>query len=79
MFIVCPGRVFVYGGSDVNYNALASVEMLSDNGKTWQILYFSPMFLADTTFASVPLTVGPRDKTTTEKYKRIGNEYLLVH
>jgi hypothetical protein len=46
--------VFVYGGGDVNIHALASVEMLSVNGQTWQTLP-TPMFKADQLFASVPL------------------------
>ena len=48
------GRVFVYGGIDVNIINLASVEMLSTTGNAWHILP-TPMYKADWLFSSVPL------------------------
>ena len=48
------GRVFVYGGHNVNDIYMASVEMLSTDRHVWQPLP-SPMFAADFYFSSVPL------------------------
>jgi hypothetical protein len=54
VLILVAGRVFVYGGNDANPMPLASVEMLSVDGNTWQTLP-TPMYMADAQFASVPL------------------------
>jgi hypothetical protein len=48
------GRVLVYGGMDMIGGVMASVEMLSLDGHSWQTLP-TPMFKADYSFASVPL------------------------
>ncbi len=42
----------MYGGRDVNANVLATVELLSVNGSTWQTLP-TPMYQADYCFSSV--------------------------
>jgi len=47
------GRVFAYGGRDVNAQTLASVEMM-DSTQGWQILAW-PMFAGDFWFESVAL------------------------
>jgi hypothetical protein len=67
---VCAGRVLVFGGRDVKYNFLASVEMCepsTDQG--WQILP-TPMFAADADFQFVSLPIKiptTTTKTTTTK------------
>jgi hypothetical protein len=48
------GRVLVYGGNDVNGNAMSSIEMLSVDGRAWNTLPTN-IFAADAHFASVPL------------------------
>ncbi len=52
--MVCgTGRVFVFGGGDVNGNVLSSVEMREQSlGLGWQTLP-TPMFAADAYFESV--------------------------
>jgi hypothetical protein len=47
--------VFVYGGTGINFNDLASVEMLSTDERVWQTLP-TLMFHADSAFSSVPLS-----------------------
>ncbi len=51
---MCTGRVLVYGGQNTNRTALASVEMLTLDGKGWQTLP-TPMFTASDYLLSVPM------------------------
>ena len=52
--VLFADRMFVYGGTGIRGDTLASVEMLWPDGRAWQTLP-TPMYKADSTFSSVAL------------------------